>query len=742
MGLQSPAPAPSPSNRMQRFISDDELAAIEQRGSHAEATAADALLLAWHLRQRDSERAVALAHRWAASPGLADALRGVAHLVAGEHAYLRDDAASAAASVAQARAAFAACDCRSGLSDASVLESAVFGAAGDYAGRRRLMRQSIDEASDDDDERRLFGEISLCCLAALSDPQAALIAHGDTMHPHTESSWLGPKMMAHSFFSYALLGTERHAERIEHGTLAWRTALSAGALMRAVLEAANVAGSYLDLNDNASAVEQVQVGLDIARRHHWPQPLARCLTLLAEALLRLGRREGALEFASEALALVGNAQDSKAYAIALHVAANVHLAYGHFADAERKYQALTADRGVSDLREMVRYGHLGLAQARLAAGNPALAVAPAELALAGATAAGDHALEVEALRTLAKAALQLRAAGTDDPPCGAPLDHLKQAAALMQDGGHRLSGLLAEQADAHEALGDLHAALAAMRQSADAQREQVVRDATTRAANLELKLRSERALAAAEHQAELARVETERAGELERLNAQLRSTMAALEVASSQLLKRNEALNAANSQIQALSMTDPLTGLRNRRFLGEVIETDVAQCLRAFGDAARTKSMAPLHADIVFYLIDLDHFKAVNDEHGHTAGDELLMQVSQRLTSVTRDHDYVVRWGGEEFLVVTRGADRQTAPVLAERLRLAIANLPFELPSGPRLSKTCSIGYAAFPLDRNVPSAAGWAAAVDLADQRLYAAKHAGRNRWVGDTGVDSSPAG
>ena len=717
------------------------MVAIERRGSQAEATAADALSLAWHLRQRDSERAVALAHRWAASPGLTDALRGVGHLVAGEHAYLHDDAVLAAASVAEARAAFAAGDWRSGLSDASVLESAVVGAAGDYAGRMRIMRQSIDEARDDE-ERRLFGEISLCCLAALSDPQAALVAHGDAIHPHTESPWLGAKMMAHTFFGYALLGTDRHAERIEHGTLAWRTALSAGALMRAVLEATNVAGSYLDLNDNASAVEQVQVALEIARRHNWPQSLARCLTLLAEALLRLGRREGALEFAKEALALLGNVQDSKTYATALHVAANVHLAYGHFADAERNYEALTADRGVSDLHEMVRYGHLGLAQTSLAAGNPALAVAPAELALAGATAAGDHALEVEALRALAKAALRLRAAGTADPPGGAPLDYLRRATALMQDGGHRLSSLLAEQADAHEALGDLHAALAAMRQSADAQREQVVRDATTRAATLELKLRSERAVAEAEHQAELALVETERAGELERLNAQLRSTMAALEEASSQLLKRNEALNAANAQIQALSMTDALTGLRNRRFLAEVIDADVAQCLRAFSDAGRTQSMAPVHADIVFYLIDLDHFKAVNDEHGHMAGDDLLVQVGQRLTSVTRDHDYVMRWGGEEFLVVTHGADRREAPILAERLRLAIANWPFELPSGPRLVKTCSIGYAAFPLDPNVPYGAGWAAALDLADRRLYAAKHAGRDRWVGDPIVAAPPAG
>jgi diguanylate cyclase (GGDEF)-like protein len=118
------------------------------------------------------------------------------------------------------------------------------------------------------------------------------------------------------------------------------------------------------------------------------------------------------------------------------------------------------------------------------------------------------------------------------------------------------------------------------------------------------------------------------------------------------------------------------------------------------------------------------------------------MQVGQRLTSVTRDPDYVVRWGGEEFLVVTHGADRRKAPILAERLRRAIATRPFELSSGPRLAQTCSIGYAAFPLDPSEPRGAGWAAAVDLADRRLYAAKHAGRDRWVGDTVVAEPSAG
>lgn len=728
---------------MQRFISDDELTALKERGMRPGATADDALVLAWHLRQRESEHAVVLARRWAARPGLDDGLRGIVHLVTGEHAYLGDDGAAATVAIAQARVAFAAGGCKSGLSDASVLEAAVAGASGDHAGRGRSMRRSIDEAGGDE-ERRLFGEISLCCLAAFTEPDAALGAYGDAMRAHTGSHWLGAKMMAHTFFNHALINTDRHAERIEHGTLAWRTALAAGALMRAVLEATNVAGTYLDLNDNAAAVEHVQVALEIARRNGWPQALGRCLTLLAEALLRSGRQEGAFEIATEALALLGSARASKTYAAALHVAANVALARGEWADAEHKYQTLTVDHGVSDFHEMARYGHLGLAQTHLAAGRPALAVGPAKKALADATSTSDHALQVEALRALAQAAIRLRAAGTTDPSCGAPLEYLDQASALMQGGGHRRSRLLAEQADAHEQVGDLQSALAAMRQSAEFQREQVVRDDAARAASLEYKLRTERAVAEAAHQTELARVERARASELERLNTQLCSTMEALENASSQLQKRNEALHIANAQIKELSVTDPLTGLHNRRFLAQVIDADVAHCLRAHRDAAAAGSPAAArqHADIVFYLLDLDHFKAVNDEHGHLAGDEVLVQLSHRLVGVTREDDHVVRWGGEEFLVVTRGVDRRRAPVVAEKLRLAIAGLPFELRSGALLTKTCSIGFAAFPLDRAAPEAAGWAAAIDLADHRLYAAKLNGRNRSVGETVTAASAAG
>ena len=117
---------------------------------------------------------------------------------------------------------------------------------------------------------------------------------------------------------------------------------------------------------------------------------------------------------------------------------------------------------------------------------------------------------------------------------------------------------------------------------------------------------------------------------------------------------------------------------------------------------------------------------------GHAADDAVLVQMRDQLLQVFRDSDHIVRWGGEEFLVVARGTDQRHAPDLAERARLAIGHQPFVLPDGTHLHKTCSIGFVAFPLAPALPRALGWNQAIIAADAALYAAKHAGRDSWVG----------
>jgi diguanylate cyclase (GGDEF)-like protein len=107
-----------------------------------------------------------------------------------------------------------------------------------------------------------------------------------------------------------------------------------------------------------------------------------------------------------------------------------------------------------------------------------------------------------------------------------------------------------------------------------------------------------------------------------------------------------------------------------------------------------------------------------------------------RLEQVFREADYLVRWGGEEFLVVARGGSRQGAAELAERARRVVGEQAFELPGGRLIERSCSIGFACWPLDPARPRAVGWATVLNLADAALYRAKRQGRNRWVGVLGV------
>ena len=194
------------------------------------------------------------------------------------------------------------------------------------------------------------------------------------------------------------------------------------------------------------------------------------------------------------------------------------------------------------------------------------------------------------------------------------------------------------------------------------------------------------------------------------------------------VVERTQELEALSAALKEASLSDPLTGLRNRRFFTLNIDADVSMALRRHEGPGKTAE----DADLIFFLLDMDDFKQVNDRHGHAAGDALLRQMRGRLMSVFRESDTLVRWGGEEFLVVARSSSRAHAAEQAERARLAVSSKPFVLDGGAELSVSCSIGFACFPLAPHAPRALDWSATLNLADAALYEAKNAGRNRWVG----------
>jgi diguanylate cyclase (GGDEF)-like protein len=193
---------------------------------------------------------------------------------------------------------------------------------------------------------------------------------------------------------------------------------------------------------------------------------------------------------------------------------------------------------------------------------------------------------------------------------------------------------------------------------------------------------------------------------------------------------RTRELQDANARLEELSLTDPLTGLRNRRFLTQHLETDIAMILRRYDDA-------PTDSALLFFMVDIDHFKNVNDTYGHRAGDVVLVYMRERLLEVFRESDIVVRWGGEEFLAVAHGGSWNDALEIAERIRVAVSSRPFVLEGGQELAQTASIGFAAFPFVPSAPRALTWSQVVELADYALYMAKDAGRNTWVGLSATD-----
>ncbi|MFQ5595053.1 MAG: diguanylate cyclase [Anaerolineae bacterium] len=171
-------------------------------------------------------------------------------------------------------------------------------------------------------------------------------------------------------------------------------------------------------------------------------------------------------------------------------------------------------------------------------------------------------------------------------------------------------------------------------------------------------------------------------------------------------------LREARDQMEVLATYDNLTGLLNRRALYEHIEAEMKRAERE----AEPMSLV---------LLDVDHFKAVNDQHGHHVGDQTLRLVADTIAHNKRPYDWAGRWGGEEFLLVLPGATLAEASDIAERVRAAVAAAALPLPDGRRLHVQVSLGVTSMaptepqPLDT----------LLQQADEALYCAKRQGRNQ-------------
>jgi diguanylate cyclase (GGDEF)-like protein len=192
-------------------------------------------------------------------------------------------------------------------------------------------------------------------------------------------------------------------------------------------------------------------------------------------------------------------------------------------------------------------------------------------------------------------------------------------------------------------------------------------------------------------------------------NRELESVVRELDEARRTLERRTEQLETLQEQLREQADRDWLTGLHNRRFLAR--------------EAGR-HAAAPEPGPFSLAVLDLDHFKAVNDRFGHQAGDEVLMRVAALLLGALRGQDVVVRTGGEEFVLLMPHTDAKAAAGACERLRTVIREEPWDR-IAPGIVLTASIGVA------TAETGADLRALTELADQRLYEAKGAGRDRVV-----------
>ena len=208
-----------------------------------------------------------------------------------------------------------------------------------------------------------------------------------------------------------------------------------------------------------------------------------------------------------------------------------------------------------------------------------------------------------------------------------------------------------------------------------------------------------------------------------------------------ELSEKNEQLIQSLKLIESESITDTLTGLKNRRYLQKFIKTDIALCDREFSDWHQGKSRKPIGSDLLVFIVDIDDFKQVNDRFGHQIGDEVLIEFSKRLEHVFRQSDYIVRWGGEEFVAVARFVDRKSAMVLAQRLVKAINDKKFEMHDNMALPITCSVGYVCYPLIPTNVVSCHLEKLIEMSDACLYLAKASGKNTWVGLESVNDEEA-
>lgn len=474
------------------------------------------------------------------------------------------------------------------------------------------------------------------------------------------------------------------------------------------------------LNEADLALSPGVQAVETAGRAGLPALEARLMSALVRVYFARGDMTGGLRVAEECHAL---AERIGFRYVMAQTRISQNYAYGHLKQPDKEYAALIdvlrITNGTPGTETLEQIAQSNLSAYHIHRGEYQAAIRATLAAERLARQVGDGTGLAFALSNRGSA---LARSGRVDE--GIALMKLGLAQAEKTGERREVLDLLSEQVNVLERAGRYREALAALRRvvklSGDitsAEREKAVLE-------LQEKFSTERKNREIERLSLLhARAEAEVAART--WQQRLWAALAALLLLSAALLvlwlralrRRNRALAVDNAALASQSIHDPLTGVFNRRHFEQLMGHQEASVHGRSRDRR-------YQAAVGLILLDVDHFKRINDEHGHAAGDEVLKAVAARLSGLVREQDAVVRWGGEEFILVLPGTPSEGLPVLAGKALAALGSEPVRY-DGREIPVRASAGAIAWP---SWPGQ-DWMDAVNVADLALYLSKSGGRNR-------------
>ncbi|MTV53251.1 diguanylate cyclase [Massilia buxea] len=548
-------------------------------------------------------------------------------------------------------------------------------------------------------------------LVAFGERQGDDVALVKGLLERANAQWMLGKVPASHATS---LQAERVARRIADVAVKVQSAISAGQ-------------AYQEQGNYPAGLARLQGAVDLARQIEGDTaPLGNSLYALVWLYLNMGQLDKAAEAQRESLLLARAAESPARIAVALGTEYALAIEQKAFRRARRALlEALGLERSIG-ARQMTATTLVYLSDSYLKERKFQ------EARTYGAQAL-QAAIDVNSVSDIATARVNLGQAYLGLGLLAEGKRHVDAGLATYEKQGDKpeLQAVLLEYGGALEHAGDYRGAIGAYHRERDIAREMFADERRAAVLELQEKYDAERT----QRQIEALRRDNRAAGaELEHRRLQQRiwwllAGACALAAATVALMYRkvrqaNARLAERNVELKRQGSLDPLTGLYNRRHF---------QAFMAAGQEGGGRRATDGDTVGALFLLDVDHFKHVNDTFGHAAGDEVLKLIAAGLREALRETDMIVRWGGEEFLVFLPAVARAGLDDVARRILYGISSRTVAY-QGAVIPVNVSVGFAPYPLMAGTTPLA-WERVVNLADMALYLAKSNGRNRAVGVRG-------